>query len=141
MRPVAPILIAAVLGGCGYFGPGPADEVAESDIVGRWTGAGCIEGDSSRDIELVLRANETYLFRWIEDPPDRVPLIGAWRLVGSTVELSRREWIGFATVYPVGGQSPSGFLLFGGVDDCSDLDSWMVLRWSPITEEPRQGGK
>jgi hypothetical protein len=135
------MVVAAALGGCGYFGPGPASEVAVADIVGRWTGDGCIEGDLEREVELVLRADRTYLFRWIDDPPTRTPLIGAWRLVGATVELSRREWDGYASVYPAGGQSPSGFLLFGGVAGCSDPDSWMVLRWSPLMEDPAPGTK
>jgi len=32
-------------------------------------------------------------------------------------------------------RSPSGFLLFGGVEDCMDPDSCMCLYWSPLAPE------
>jgi hypothetical protein len=60
------------------------------------------------------------------------PRPGPGGLVGSSIVLTGREWEGYASVYPVDGQTPSGFLLFGGVKDCSDPDLYMVLRWSPI---------
>jgi len=142
MRRAVTLLAVLVLSplscGCGYGGPGPADRVAVADIVGRWTGLGCIEGAERREIELVLRADRAYFFRWLDDRADGTPSSGTWGLVGSSIVLTGREWEGYASVYPVDGQTPSGFLLFGGVKDCSDPDLYMVLRWSPIAPSDKR---
>ena len=128
-----------LLVGCGYGGPGPAERVKAADIVGRWVGAGCIEGDDRKEVELVLEANGAYSFRWI-DANGGAGFVadaktGTWALVGSSVVLTGRQWHGYASTYWVDGRSPSGFLLFGGVEDCMDPDSYMCLYWSPLAPE------
>jgi len=124
-----------LLVGCGYGGPAPAESVQVADVVGRWVGAGCIDGESRKDIELILDQSGVYSFRWIDDGTGRPAARGTWWLVGSSIVLTGRQWHGYASTYWVDGRSPSGFLLFGGVEDCMDPDSYMVLRWSPLAPE------
>lgn len=141
LRRVAIAACVMLLAACGYCGPGPASSVEVADVVGRWVGAGCIEGDIERDIELVLKASGAYSFRWLDESVGEEPAVGTWALVGSSLVgsslvgsslvLSGRQWQGWASTYWVPGRSPTGFLLFGGVEDCRDPDSYMVLRWSP----------
>lgn len=118
--------------GCGYGGPGPAESVAAADVVGRWRGAGCIEGALGEEVELVLRANGAYSFRRLDEGVGKASSGGTWALVGSSIELTGGEWQGYASTYVVGGRSPAGFLLFGAVEGCRDPDSFEVLRWSPL---------
>jgi len=124
--------------GCGYGGPAPAESVQVADVVGRWVGAGCIVGDF-REVELVLETNGAYSFRWIDEnggaTSEAEKKTGTWALVGSSVVLTGRQWNGYASTYWVDGRSPSGFLLFGGVEDCMDPDSYMCLYWSPLSPE------
>jgi hypothetical protein len=128
-----------LLVGCGYGGPGPAERVQVADLVGRWVGAGCIVGDYRKQVELVLEANGAYSFRWIDENGGAGSVAdaktGTWALVGSSVVLTGRQWHGYASTYWVDGRSPSGFLLFGGVEDCMDPDSYMCLYWSPLAPE------
>jgi hypothetical protein len=130
-RVVVRALGLLLLGGCGYGGPGPAEAVQSADLVGRWTGAGCIEGEAGADIELVLRADGAYSFCWLRERSEAVPTEGTWCLRGSMLWLSGGEWVGYASDYWLTGRSPTGFLLFGGVEGCPDPDLHMVLRWAP----------
>jgi len=129
----------ALLVGCGYGGPAPAESVQVADVVGRWVGRGCIVGDYRKEVELVLEANGAYSFRWIGENVGAGSVAdaktGTWALVGSSIMLTGRQWHGYASTYWVPRRSPSGFLLFGGVEDCMDPDSYMCLYWSPLAPE------
>jgi hypothetical protein len=125
----------ALLVGCGYGGPAPAESVQVADVVGRWVGAGCIDGEQRRDIELILDQDGAYSFRWIDEGAGQASARGTWALVGSSIMLTGRQWHGYASTYWVPRRSPSGFLLFGGVEDCMDPDSYMCLYWSPLAPE------
>ncbi len=130
--------------GCGYCGPAPADEATESDVVGRWVGRGCLIGEP-RDtpsgwtqdfttVELVLRADRSYSLRLMSDSGSVIDRKGGWWMRGAAISLSGWEWSGYATRYPVEGAGPSGFLLFGGLEDCQDPDSYELLRWASEQE-------